>query len=73
MPRRSLLLVHACRRARHFAQSASRFARDETGATMAEYALLIGVIALVALAGAKAFGTTLNTKLANEAARIANP
>ncbi len=50
-----------------------RFVRDEEGATMAEYALLVAVIALVALAGAKTLGTTINTSLNSTAAKISAP
>ena len=39
-----------------------RFVRDEEGATMAEYALLVAVIALVALAGAKTLGNNIANK-----------
>jgi Flp pilus assembly pilin Flp len=35
-----------------------RFRRQDDGATMTEYALLLAVLALVALAGAKVLGTT---------------
>ncbi len=56
-----------------FASAARRFVRDETGATMAEYALLIAVIALVAVAGAKTLGTNLNNKLDAAATKIARP
>ncbi|HET6275515.1 MAG TPA: Flp family type IVb pilin [Candidatus Cybelea sp.] len=34
--------------------------RDEEGATMVEYGLLVAFIALVALVGVKALGTGLN-------------
>lgn len=50
-----------------------RFVRDDEGATMAEYALLIAVIALVAVAGAKTLGTNLNTRLNAAATAIATP
>ena len=50
-----------------FTSAVRRFVRDEEGATMAEYALLVAVIALVALAGAKTLGTNMNTQL-NKAA-----
>ena len=53
-----------------FATAARRFVRDETGATMAEYALLIAVIALVAVAGARTLGTTVRTKMNNQATSI---
>ena len=56
-----------------FASAVRRFVRDEVGASMAEYALLIAVIALVAVAGAKTLGTTLNTKFDSAATTIANP
>lgn len=35
--------------------------RDDKGATMVEYALMVVAIALVALVGVKAVGTQLNT------------
>ena len=56
-----------------FASAVRQFVRDENGASMAEYALLIAVIALVAVAGAKTLGTNLNTKLDGAATTIANP
>ena len=36
------------------------FSKEEKGATMVEYAILVGVIALVAIGGATVFGTTLS-------------
>jgi pilus assembly protein Flp/PilA len=36
------------------------FSKDEKGATMFEYAILVGVIALVAIGGATVFGTDLH-------------
>lgn len=51
----------------------ARFARANAGATMTEYALLAGFVAVVALAGAKALGVNLSTKFGNEAARVATP
>lgn len=56
-----------------FATAVRRFVRDESGATMAEYALLVAVIALVALAGAKALGTSVKDKLNSAATTIAAP
>ena len=38
----------------------SRFVKDEEGATMMEYALLIELIAMVVIAGAIFFGTELS-------------
>ncbi len=40
----------------------NRIARDQDGASMVEYALLIGLIAIVVLAGAVILGTALNIK-----------
>jgi pilus assembly protein Flp/PilA len=39
----------------------ARFRRDETGAAMLEYGLLIGLIALVVAAGATILGTDIST------------
>ncbi len=39
----------------------SRFVRDERGATMLEYGLLVGLIAVVAIAGVTALGGSFNT------------
>ncbi len=49
-----------------------RFVRDEEGATMAEYALLVAVIALVALAGAKTLGTNIGARFNTAANNVAN-
>lgn len=56
-----------------FATALRRFVRDEAGASMAEYALLVAVIALVAVAGAKTLGTNINTSLNGAATKIATP
>ncbi len=55
------------------AAAVRRFVRDEQGATMAEYALLIAVIALIAVAGAKTLGSNINTSLDNAASKVAEP
>jgi pilus assembly protein Flp/PilA len=49
-----------------------RAVRDSRGATMAEYAILVAVIAIVVIAGARTLGTSVNTRLNNAAASIAN-
>ena len=41
------------------------FFRDEDGASAAEYALLLGLIALAIVAGVSAFGTTLGNYYTN--------
>jgi pilus assembly protein Flp/PilA len=45
-----------------------RFLREEHGATMVEYALLVALIALVLIASVSLLGTNSSTKL-NEAAQ----
>ena len=39
--------------------------KDENGATMVEYALMVSLIAMVAFAAVVAFGTNLNAQFAN--------
>ena len=41
-----------------------RFLKDEEGASMAEYALLVALIALVVIAGATILGIAVNDKIA---------
>ena len=41
----------------------NQLTRDQRGASLIEYVLLIGVIALFAIAGFKAFGGSINTKI----------
>lgn len=56
-----------------FARIRSPFLRrllDDRGATMAEYAILIAVIAVVVVAGARALGTQVNTRLDNAATTV---
>ena len=40
----------------------SRIVRDEEGASMVEYALLVALIAVVVIAGAIILGNAINTK-----------
>ena len=44
--------------------------RDEDGATMVEYGLLVALIALVAITGVTLLGTSLNTLFNNAAGSI---
>ena len=44
--------------------------RDEEGATMVEYGLLVALIALVAIAGVTLLGGSLNNLFSNTAASI---
>ena len=55
--------------ARHF-QDFRRWLRDSRAATMAEYAMLIAVIALVVVVGARALGSSASGKLDNAATQI---
>ncbi|MCH6580752.1 MAG: Flp family type IVb pilin [Nitrospinae bacterium] len=48
----------------------SRFVKDEEGATMMEYALLIALIAMVVIAGAIFFGTELSEKFSEVGATL---
>jgi pilus assembly protein Flp/PilA len=47
--------------------------RSETGATAAEYALLVALIAVAIIAGARALGGSINSKLNTTATTIGNP
>ena len=51
-------------------QELRRWLRDTRGATMAEYAMLIAVIALVVVLGARALGSSASGKLDNAATQI---
>jgi pilus assembly protein Flp/PilA len=53
-----------------FSSKVKSFSKDEKGATMMEYAILIGVIALVAIVGATTFGGNLSTAFANFGAKV---
>jgi pilus assembly protein Flp/PilA len=54
-----------------FSRSVKSFSRDEKGATMLEYAIVVGMIALIAIVGVTAFGAQLNTQFANLKTTIA--
>lgn len=43
---------------------------SETGATAAEYALLVALIAVVIIAGATVLGTSIDTKLSDTGTKI---
>ena len=42
-------------------------ARDQRGANMVEYIILVGVVAIVAMAGFKAFGSQVRAKVDQQA------
>lgn len=49
----------------------SRFRRDESGATMVEYVLLVALIAIIAATGALALGQNINNFFAGIAGYLA--
>ena len=51
---------------------AVRAVRDTRAATMAEYAILVAVIALVVIVGARTLGTSVSAKLDAAATSIAS-
>lgn len=50
-----------------------RFIRDEEGAAMVEYALLVALIALVAIVGVTTTGTSINAQFTKISCKIATP
>jgi pilus assembly protein Flp/PilA len=47
-----------------------RFVRDEEGQDLVEYAMLLAFIALIAIAGVRTLGTTVNTFFSNVATAL---
>ncbi len=47
-----------------------RFVREEEGATMVEYGLMVALIAIVCIVAVAAVGTQLNTKFSNVSGSI---
>ncbi len=50
-----------------------RFKKDDRGAAMVEYALLVALIALVAIVGVSATGTSINAQFTKISCKIATP
>lgn len=48
----------------------SRFLRDNRGANLVEYIILVGVIALVAIAGFKIFGEKVDKKVQEQSSKV---
>ena len=48
----------------------TKMIRDEEGATMVEYGLLVALIAIVALVGVRAVGTSLSSLYSNVAGSL---
>lgn len=49
------------------------FVRDEDGAAMVEYTLLVTLVALVAIVGVSATGTSINAQFNKISCKIASP
>jgi len=49
---------------------AGRFFKDTRGANLVEYIILVGVIALIALAGFKVFGRNVREKIDDQAGKV---
>jgi len=48
----------------------NKFLRDNAGANLVEYIILVGVIALVAIAGFKIFGEKVDKKVQDQASKV---
>jgi Flp pilus assembly pilin Flp len=46
------------------------FLKDTRGANLVEYIILVGVVALIALAGFKAFGTSVTNKINTQSGTV---
>ncbi len=44
--------------------------RDQYGANLVEYIILVGVIALIAIAGFQAFGKSVDNKVEEQSAKV---
>jgi len=47
-------------------------ARDERGASMVEYIILVGVVAILAMAGFKTFGFQVRAKIDQQAVTVSS-
>ena len=54
-------------------RSMFKFLRDESGASAAEYALILALVAAVIVGGLSLLGTDINSQVGNVAGVIANP
>jgi Flp pilus assembly pilin Flp len=48
----------------------NKLLKDNRGANLVEYIILVGVIALIALAGFKTFGTSVKGKISEQAGKV---
>jgi pilus assembly protein Flp/PilA len=58
---------------KRFLDVAHAFVRDDDGATMIEYALLVALIAVVVAAGLVTLGTAIKTKYSSVSDCVATP
>jgi Flp pilus assembly pilin Flp len=49
-----------------------RFIRDSRGASLTEYIILIGIVALIAYGGFRVFGQAVTTEITNQASSLDN-
>ena len=49
-----------------------RLVRDQRGANMVEYIILVGMVALIAFAGFKYFGSQVQTKINQQGGSVSN-
>jgi pilus assembly protein Flp/PilA len=55
----------------HLLQLIARFRRDERGAALVEYGLLVGLIAVICVVAITAVGTQVSTLFSNIASQLA--
>jgi pilus assembly protein Flp/PilA len=55
----------------HLLQLIARFRRDESGAALVEYGLLVGLIAVICVVAITAVGTQVSTLFSNIASQLA--
>jgi Flp pilus assembly pilin Flp len=48
----------------------SRFVKDTRGANMVEYIILVGVVAILAMAGFKVFGSKVQTEIQGQGTTV---
>lgn len=51
-------------------RSTKKFLRDTRGANMVEYIVLVGVVALLAMAGFKIFGNAVKGKISQQGTQV---
>jgi len=62
--------MHAMTMTTRLARASCRLYRDQRGANLVEYIILVGVIAFIAIAGFKLFGETTRAKIDEQATQV---